>query len=367
LHVVNENRRVAVALAVALLLLAVMLAVRLSQGVARPLRLLADDLARVGQFELSGQPAPRSVIREVAVLSDAVDRMKASLRSFARFVPADIVRDLLAQGKEARLGGEQRCLTIHFSDIEGFTSISEQMTPSEVVNNLAEYLELMTTTLQRHGGTIDKFVGDGIVALFNAPQTVPDHAASACRAALEAQARLEDLRRRSEPLGKPLFRARIGLHIGEVLVGTFGTPDRFAYTAVGDPMNLASRLEGQNKSYGTYILASEDLRVAAGPGFEWRRLDRVAVVGRAEPTPVHELLGEVGQVAAEVLQARDRYESALDAYFAQRFGEAIEGFRAAAALLPTDKAAQAMAERAVYLQAYSPGPEWDGVHVATSK
>jgi adenylate cyclase len=367
LRVVNETRRIALVLALALVLLAVVLAVRLSQGVSRPLRLLADDLARVGRFELSTRPAPRSPIREVVVLGDAVTRMKASLRSFGRFVPTEVVRDLLARGEEARLGGETRALTLHFSDIEGFTQISERMSPAEVVRDLAEYLEAMTGAIREYDGTVDKFMGDGIMAFWNAPNAVPDHAAQACRAALRAQECLAALREQWATAGRPQFRARIGLHTGDVLVGTLGTPERFSYTAIGDAVNLASRLEGQNKSYGTYILASEDTRAAAGPVFEWRRLDRVAVVGRTEPTPVYELLGEVGRVAPTVLAARDRYEAALEAYFAQRFEEAIAGFGAAAELRPTDRAATTMAQRAGNLQAYSPGPDWNGVHVATTK
>jgi adenylate cyclase len=345
----------------------VALAVRLSQGVARPLGLLASDLARVGQFELSERPAPRSAIREVVVLGDAVDRMKASLRSFARYVPAEVVRDLLARGEEARLGGELRTLPFYFSDIEGFTTVSEQLAPPQLVANLADYLQMMTATMREFEGTVNQFYGDGILVLFNAPTLVPDHAAQACRAALRAQERLAAMRDAWAAAGRPRFRTRIGLHTGEVLVGTFGTAERFAYTAIGDAMNLASRLEGLNKVYGTFIMGSEDLRAAAGDGFEWRRLDLVAVVGRAAPTPVYELLGEAGNVPAEGLRARDEYEAALAAYFPGRFQEAAAGFRAAAARQPQDRAAPLMAERAANFQLYNPGPDGHGVHVETHK
>ena len=270
--------------------------------IARPLRTIADDLLQVAQFRLAPHPSPQSFVREVAVVADAVDRMKASLRSFGRYVPADLVREMLAQGQEARLGGETRCLTIHFSDIESFTTLSEHLTPTDLVRHLAEYLDCMSETIRDQQGTIDKFIGDGIMAFWNAPNAVPDHAAQACRAALRAQERLAALRPRWEAAGQPVFKARIGLHTGEVIVGNFGTEERFAYTAMGDPVNLASRLEGQNKAYGTYICASQAVRDAAGPDFEWRRLDRVAVVGRSEGTDMYELLGERGTVAAEILR-----------------------------------------------------------------
>jgi adenylate cyclase len=210
-------------------------------------------------------------------------------------------------------------------------------------------------------------MGDGILAFFNAPNAVPDHAAQACRSALRAQEYLTAMRAWSAQVGAPVYRARIGLHMGDVLVGNIGTPERFSYTIIGDPVNLASRLEGLNKAYGTYICASEELREAAGPEFEWRHLDRVAVVGRTEGTLVSELLGLRGKVAPEVLRARDLYEEALAAYFARRFGEAVVGFRAAAAARPGDKGAVVMAERARELAEHGVAPDWDGIYLVTSK
>jgi adenylate cyclase len=367
LEAVYERQRVALLAAAVFLLVGVSLGAFVAFRIARPLTQIASDLAQVALFRLSPAAAPRSFVSEVAVVADAVDRMKASLRSFGRYVPTDLVREMLARGEEARLGGAPRCLTIHFSDIENFTQISERLTPAELVDDLAAYLDGMSDTIRDYQGTIDKFIGDGIMAFWNAPNDVPDHAAQACRAALRAQERLQALRQQWAAVGKPQFKARIGLHTGEVIVGNFGTPDRFAYTAMGDPVNLASRLEGLNKAYGTYVMASAAVREAAGPGFEWRRLDRVAVVGRSEGTDVYELLGDTGVVPEELLRARDRYEQALAAYFARRFDEAAAGFWAVAEARPGDKAAEMMARRAEQLASYQPPPEWDGVYVSSSK
>ena len=367
LEAVYKSQRVSLLTGLAFLALGLALGTLVAVRIARPLRSIADDLLQVAQFRLPPTRARRSFIREVSIVADAVDRMTASLRSFGRYVPTDIVRTLLAQGQEARLGGETRRVSIHFSDIEGFTAISERLSPAEVIENLAAYLECMSDTIRECQGTVDKFIGDGIMAFWNAPNPVPDHAAEACRAALLAQERLAALRQRNAAEGRPLFRARIGLHTGDAVVGNFGTAERFAYTAMGDSVNLASRLEALNKVYGTYILASAELRDAAGPTFEWRRLDRVAVVGRNDPTDVYELIGEQGRVPPQQLDARDLYERGLASYFARAFEAAAADFRAAADALPADKAAKVMASRADHFARAQPPQAWNGVFVQTIK
>jgi adenylate cyclase len=363
---VRRNQAIASAVGAAILLVSVILGYFFSQRISRPLRYIAQDLERIGRFEISDTSSPRSFVREIMVVSDAADRMKASLRSFARYVPRQLVQDVLASGREAKLGGENRVCTIYFTDIEGFTSISESLTPSALVDYLGDYLEAMTDVIQRHHGTVDKYIGDAIMALFNAPLDVPAHAAEACRAAIRSQERLTELGREWTAVGRPMFRTRIGLHTGELLVGNIGTPERFQFTVIGDAVNLASRLEGLNKVYGTHVMASQDLREAAGPGFEWRTLDRVAVVGRSGGTLVSELLGETGQVDSNVLAARDAYQRGLDRYLAGDFQQAIEEFGQAARLLPGDRAATVLAARAQdYLD--SPPGDWDGIYRAESK
>ncbi len=284
--------------------------------------------------------------------------MKASLRSFSRYVPAGIVRTLLARGEEARLGGEMRSITIQFSDVAKFTELSERLTPSQVVEDLAAYLECMSDTIGEHGGTVDKFIGDGVMAIWNAPNEVANHATMACLSALRAQERLRAMRSRREAAGRAPLSARIGLHTGEAIVGNFGTADRFAYTAIGDSVNLASRLEQVNKQYGTEIIASAAVRDAAGAGFEWRRLDRVTVTGRREPTEIFELLGQRGAVVPARLQGRDIYEAALTAYLAGRFDEALAGFAAAARADAGNHAAEVMARRIIDKVGSYPADHW---------
>jgi adenylate cyclase len=345
--------------------IAMLCARSLSSRIARPIGAIAADLAKVGAFDISRDSAPHSFVREVSELGASVDRMKASLRSFAHYVPTDLVRRLLARGEEAELGGDIRRLTIYFSDIANFTTISEGIDPDRLVDAVGAYLELMTGTITRHGGTVDKFIGDGIMAFFNAPEALPDHPRQACLAALEGQRLLAE-RAASLPPGQPVFHTRIGLGLGDVLVGNIGTPERFAYTLLGDEVNLASRLEGLNKLYGTAIIASGAVADEAGDGFEWRRLDRVAVKGRHQGTLICELLGAKGEVSAALLAARDVYERGLDAYLAAEFGRAGTLFDEAARLRPGDLAATMMRERALEL-GDDPPLAWDGVHVMQEK
>ncbi len=366
LDALYREQQLAVLIGLLFLVLAVTSGILLANRIAGPLHAIAQDLEQVARFNLLHNARGPSFVEEVAIVRDSTERVKASLRSFGRYVPTDVVRELLARGEEARLGGQTRCLTIHFSDVLNFTNLSERLPPAEVVEHLAEYLHVMTRALEAHGGTVDKFMGDGILAFFNAPNDVPNHPAQACHAALQAQEWLAVLQERWRADGRPVFQARIGLHLGEVLVGNIGTAERFAYTVIGDAVNLASRLEILNKVYGTRVLASQEVRDAAGPDFEWRRLDRVAVAGRVAGTVVNELLGRRGQVAPAVLAARDAYEQALAAYFARRFAEAEQGFRAAAALHP-NRAAEVMYLRAEAFSGYPPPEDWDGVYMLRSK
>jgi adenylate cyclase len=349
------------------LLLAAWAAFVVSRRIAEPLRLISLDLERLAVFSFDGPPAPTSFVREVEVVGRTVARMKASLRSFGHYVPTELVRDLLASGREAELGGERRNMTIQFSDIAGFTSISEKLSPERLVEELGDYFSLMREALREHEGTLDKYMGDGIMAFFNAPKLSPMHETKACLAALDAQSRLAIDRERRRREKRPEFSARIGLAVGEVIVGNIGTPDRFAYTVIGDSVNLASRLEGVCKFYGVAITASGEVRAATGDAFEWRHLDRVAVVGRSGGTDIYELLCRRGELPPTAATARDSYETALQDYFAGQFGKAAARFREIAGSEPSNLAADMMARRARKLHRMPPEGIWTGVYVHTKK
>jgi adenylate cyclase len=255
--------------------------------VAGPLQRLFGELRRIERFELEAVRPHPSRLREMEELSRAIAAMAGGLAAFGKFIPADLVRSLLARGVAVAPGGELRQLSIMFIDIAGFTGMSERM-GAGVVPVLSRYLDIISGVIAGHGGTIDKFIGDAVMAFWGAPAPDPDHAAACCRAALACAEAIALSGLRTD-LGETL-RIRIGINTGEVLVGNVGSELRLNYTVIGDAVNVASRLEAANKPFGTTILAGEATMAAAGPGFLCRELDDLGVAGRSERLRAFELL-----------------------------------------------------------------------------
>ena len=359
------ERRVVESLAISLVavLVAVALAILLANGVSVPLTQLAGEMREVGDFRLDGARERHSVFRELEYMNDALAKMKGGLRSFAHYVPRDLVRAVLASGQEARLAGEVRELTVYFSDIAGFTSLAERMKPDELVRFLGGYLDEMTRIIGGCRGTVDKFLGDGIMAFWGAPVPEAEHALRACEAALLCQRRLAEM---NLPIS-----ARIGVATGEVVVGNIGSNERMNYTVMGDTANLASRLEGLNKAYGTGVLISAATHAAAGSRVIARPLDVVAVKGRARGEKVYELLtitGVDGDDATRHAWAVARLSGeALEAYVERRFEDAAAAWEGVLRMRPGDPSAMVMLARCHAWMTTPPGPEWDGVWVAQEK
>ena len=292
------------------------------------------------------------------------DRDKRYIRQvFSLYVPAAVADRMVAEGRVPSLGGETRELTIWFSDIADFTSLSERMAPGALVRLLNDYFSEMTDVLERHGGFVDKYIGDAILAVFGAPADDPDHARHAVEAALACQARLAEMGR--EPgrgTDRPLA-ARMGVNSGPVLVGNIGSRRRFNYTVMGDAVNLASRLEGANKIYGTRVLVGETTAELCAERVRFREIDHVRVVGRDSPVRIFEPLGPIGAAQADSGEgALDRraeaFAAALDAYRAGRFAAAAEGFGSLGA---DDAVAAGYAARARAFADSPPGRGWDGI------
>jgi adenylate cyclase len=285
-------------------------------------------------------------------------REKAHLRAvFSQYVSKTVVDKVLADPDRAKLGGERKELTVLFSDIRGFSAFAEGMGPEALASFLGEYLTPMTDLVLESGGTLDKYIGDAVMAIWAAPVDVPDHAARACDVALRMQEALVDLNKRWKAEGKPEVAIGIGINTGPMSVGNMGTPARFDYTVLGDQVNLGARLEALTKEYGVDILVGEATAKAAGGTFVFREVDVVRVKGRAGAAPVYELVGRAG------VSVDDRFAEALATYRRRDFASARTQFAA----LAEDATAQLMAKRCAELAATPPPDDWDGVYEQRSK
>lgn len=319
----------------------------------RPLARVTEDLQRVARFELEPANPSRTPFREVAAIEDATERMKRGLRSFERYVSSDLVRSLIRTNQEATLGVEPVEITIFFSDIAGFTSLAETLPPKTLVEIVGAYLGEWSNLILFSGGTVDKFIGDAIMAFWNAPETVDDHPLVACDVALRCQTRLAELNVGWTAAGHPPVRSRIGLHTDTALVGNLGSTKRMDYTVVGDGVNLASRLEGLNKVYGTEILISEAVRAAVTEVFLTRPIDRVRVKGRKQTSIVHELVARRTSASEAELARCAATEAAFGHYIAKDFAAAARAYER----LGDDPAAEVLAERCRSLLHASPGED----------
>jgi adenylate cyclase len=341
-----------------LLLLAIASGAGLLRSLRRAFARIGAETERMGRFRFEAA-AESTRFRDVGAVLDGLEHAKAALRALGRFVPVELVRQLYAAGRDPSLGGESRELTLMFTDLAGFTSVAERLPPDRLARALGLYFAAMTEAIEASGGTVDKYIGDAVMAMWNAPAPLADHAVRACSAALACLEATRKLFASPAWAGLPPLVTRFGVHTAEVLVGNFGAPSRMSYTAMGDGVNLASRLEGLNKQYGSTILVSADVARAVREHFELRRLDRVAVKGRAQPVEVYELLGPAGGVHP----AAQPYEIALEAYFTGRFDLAC----AILERQSEDPPSAVLLARCRQLMARPPHQPWNGVFVATSK
>jgi adenylate cyclase len=293
-------------------------------------------------------------------------REKRWLRqAFGRYVSPVVVATLSAHPDRLALGGEEVEVTVLFSDLEGFTHISENMSPQDLIRLLNEYFSPMTRIIMAHQGTLDKFIGDAIMALWGAPLPLADHALRACRAALAMQEAMGKLQGEWAKRGLPRLAARIGIHSGSVIAGNVGSRERFNYTVLGDTVNLASRLEGVNKIYGTRILLSQETYRRIKDELLTRELDMVQVVGRLQPVTLYELLGPFP--ADGIPSWLQDFQAGRLAYRERRWQEAARAFEAVLAHKPGDPPAQLFLERCRRFASAPPPPEWRGVFVLPVK
>jgi adenylate cyclase len=281
-------------------------------------------------------------------------------------VAPSVVEEIIKHPERLQLGGERRELTIFFCDIRDFTTLSESLEPEEVVSILHGFLNPMSKIVVRHGGTIDKFMGDAIMALYGAPLQYPDHASRACKTALEMQETLKSLSQEWESQGRPSLKIGVGINTGLVSVGNMGSDTLFDYTAIGDNVNLAARLEGLNKLYGTDIIVSHATAQALGQEFVLRELDRVRVKGRRQPVAIFELLG-LYPPAPDLAEFIDLYSQGLKLFQERQWDESIVFFKKALWVRPEDQQIQRYVRLAQKYLVEPPGPDWQGVTAMEKK
>ncbi|MEJ1171575.1 adenylate/guanylate cyclase domain-containing protein [Variovorax sp. CCNWLW235] len=278
-------------LAVIFLAATLLLSLRLSKLVTAPVENLSRIARRIGLLELDNLPREPSRVLEIQHLDQALDESARSLKAFSKFVPVDVINRLIAEGHTLAPSGSPRRIAVMFTDVEGFTRISESLEPDVLVGMLTEYFNLAARVFAQHGGVIDKFIGDGIMVLWGAPADLRDAEYQACTAALQLHAEMGELNRKWRAEGLPEFRTRIGIHTGVVIAGVLGSNDRLAYTAFGDVINVASRIEGINKQLGTQTLVSEATYEALRGRLRTRRIEEDAEIrGRRTRMVLYELL-----------------------------------------------------------------------------
>jgi len=366
-----------IAIGVALLVIAAALGITVAAavtlGLVRPVRRLLLGTAAVEHGALD-TVVPITSRDEIGSLTRSFNsmvgelRVKAQIRdTFGKYVDPRIVAGLLDRPELTDAKGARREMTILFCDMKGFTAFSEGMTPAALVNVLNRYMTVMSEPVRHHNGIIDKYIGDGIMAFWGPPFTgTEEHPALACLAALDQLAGLAAFRAELPELiglrrGVPEIDIRIGIATGDVVVGNIGSEQTRNYTVIGDTVNLASRLEGANKTYGTRILVSEMTNRFAADLVETREIDQVLVVGKTEPQRIFELLGRKGEVDGARLTLRDAFGTALAAYRRRDWQQARAGFEDCLEIMPGDAPSKTYLGRIAQFCAVPPGADWDGV------
>jgi adenylate cyclase len=357
-------RHLIIGVAAGALLAALFSAMLARYVIAAPLVRVVGEIRHVESFALDQVRRHPSRLVEISSLSNAIAEMAAGLSAFRKFIPADLVRLLLRQGVEAKPGGSIQELTVMFIDVAGFTGLSERM-GDRVVPLLSRYLDVASEAIVAHGGTIDKFIGDAVMAFWGAPAAQAEHALLGCRAALACHHAI-DAAGVNDDRDQPL-QIRIGINSGRMLVGNIGSELRLNYTVIGDAVNVASRLEGANKQYGTQILIGAETRRLIGDAFIVREIDNIAVYGRTEGFPVYELICLAEDASAEELNWIASYERGLGKYRERDFSGAAFDFEVALGGRRQDRPSSLMLERCRHLLQSGVADEWQPTAALNSK
>ncbi len=345
-----------------ILLLGILFVSGLVARIVRPLKSLVTETENIKHFNLDGEVSIKSRIKEIIQLRDAVHSMKIGLKLFQKYIPKILVKQLIESGEDVRIGGVRKTLTILFSDIEHFATLAEKTEPNLLMLQMGEYLEELTQIIIAEKGTIDKYIGDAIMAFWGAPLPNDNPCYHAARAALRCQLKLNDLNAKWEKEGKKILFTRIGIHMGDAIVGNLGSSERLNYTAIGDSINIASRLESINKNYKTKIIVSDTVYEQIKDQFFLRMLDCVVVEGRTQSCCIYELLTDNALALEFDLDAYNScFEKGFSAYKEQRWKDAIACFKECLKIYPRDAIAPIFISRCQQFKTHPPRSGWNGI------
>ncbi len=360
-----ETSRENALISLLILLAAVPIVVLVSRRLSRPLRRLQEITDGIARLDLDSDVQVSTRITEVARLSSSIGHMRNALSEVAKFVPKTLVTDLLRSGRQLRVEGERRQLSMVFTDVRDFTPMVEAAAADDLMAQMSEYFDALAGAILTHQGTIDKYIGDAIFAFWNAPVPHERHALRACEGALAARAASKALNRRWAAAGRPEWHTGFSVHVGDAVVGNVGSRDRLNYTAIGNAVNVAARVEGLTRFYGSEILVTAAVVEAVGPAMRFRQVDTVLPKGVSQPLVLHELLGaEITPAEEDQLQAWEVFYALYAARDWSRARAAIAAFTAA---YPDDPLGKVFAERMAAFTVSPPLPDWDGATRFESK
>jgi len=343
-----------------IILTSTILSIFFARKASKNLENLALFATKIGRLDFNHKIEILSPIKEVQNVAKSMVLMQVGLKSFTQYLPKEMLKSLFDSGSTAKPGGKEKDVTIFFTDIVNFTHYSEILAPNDLVLQLNEYLGCFSSVINKNRGTVDKYIGDAVMAYWNAPKDCEDHAFKACETALQGLHNLSFLQKEWARMNKPIFKVRIGINSGNVVLGNIGTEEHLSYTVVGDNVNLASRLESLNKVYGTNIMISDSTLKACGDKLVTRPIDLVAVKGKEKKILVHELLGITNQTSSKIVSFCNEFKVAFAAYLNKDWSLGVQLFEKIAGQYPDDRATKIHLDRCRQFIINPPDPSWDG-------
>ena len=344
------------------MVISVVISLVLARSASRPIESLVQLAQKIGKLDFTHKVRADSKIIEIKNLAHSMNLMQIGLQAFTQYLPKDVLKSLFDAGTGAIPSGKEKDVSIMFADIANFTHYSENLSPNDLVLQLNEYLGCFSSVIIKNQGTVDKYIGDAVMAYWNAPRDCDDYAFKACKGAIQGLQNLAFLQQKWSRLNKPILKARIGINTGNVVLGNIGTEQHLSYTVIGDNVNLASRLEGLNKVYDTTIMISDVTLKACGNRLVTRPIDLVGVKGKDKKIMVHELLGIAGETSESTINFCLEFKTAFAAYVKKDWPVGISLFQKLVNENPDDKLSRIYVDRCREYQQNPPDASWDGGH-----